>query len=333
MSTSSRASSRPPRAWRRAFTVVELLVAISALTLIVVVLYQIFDQTQKAMRSNSAQVDVSEGGRAAMELIARDLEQMTATSVPGTLDFYVGLPGVPMLQPMIPATTFRTNFLEELFFVSEFNKKLTGIGYRVMPYTNSVGRAFPGTVGMLYRFQYATNEYAVNASSNLLLRTFLTNANLGHPDLFQRVTDGIVHFRVTAYDAWGLPMNEPTALPGRSGLHYATLATNVVMVNATNAVPLTNSITANFVPLGLFKSTGPHGANGNLTFCFFTNVVPPCVEVELGVLEPQVVDRWKSMPNATMASNYLAKQSGKVTLFQQRIPVRTAAPIVPVIIK
>ncbi|PYJ61884.1 MAG: hypothetical protein DME24_05315, partial [Verrucomicrobia bacterium] len=40
----------------RAFTIVELLVAISVLTLIVLVLYGLFDQVQRALRGNVAQV-------------------------------------------------------------------------------------------------------------------------------------------------------------------------------------------------------------------------------------------------------------------------------------
>jgi len=44
---------------RRAFTIIELLVSISILTLIVLVLYGLFDQVQRALRSNVAQVDAS----------------------------------------------------------------------------------------------------------------------------------------------------------------------------------------------------------------------------------------------------------------------------------
>ena len=62
-------------AHRRAFTIVELLVAISILTLIVFVLYGLFDQVQKALRSNVAQIDVHEGGRAGMELMSRVLRR------------------------------------------------------------------------------------------------------------------------------------------------------------------------------------------------------------------------------------------------------------------
>jgi len=308
---------------RHAFTVVELMVAISVMTLIVVVLYRIFDQTQRAMRSNSAQVDVSEGGRAAMELIARDLEQMTVSPVPGSLDFFVGLLGPPSVQPLIPTNTARLNFREELFFTSEFNKQRSAVGYRVVPFTNGVG--------MLYRFVTNVPTSYVDPRDThpqFLFHYFTNYARTNYPGVFQRVTDGVVHFRVSAYDSWGLPMNEPTPTTSRPTLRYATLATNIVMVGD---VALMSSVTTNLLNVGVFKYPG-WASIPDLTAYFFTNVVPAYLEVELGILEPQVVDRWKSMPNAQMAANYLARQAGKVTLFQQRIPVRTAVPLVPVLI-
>ena len=45
------------------FTVTELMVAVSLMSLIVFALYAMFNQTQKAMRANEAQVDSTERGR------------------------------------------------------------------------------------------------------------------------------------------------------------------------------------------------------------------------------------------------------------------------------
>ena len=61
---------------RRAFTILELLVAVSVMTLVIYVLYALFNQTQLALRKNASQVDGKEGGRAAMEMIVRELSQM-----------------------------------------------------------------------------------------------------------------------------------------------------------------------------------------------------------------------------------------------------------------
>ena len=71
---------------RRAFTILELLVAVSVMTLVIYVLYALFNQTQMALRKNAAQVDVNEGGRAAMEMIVRELSQMEVSGYPAITD-------------------------------------------------------------------------------------------------------------------------------------------------------------------------------------------------------------------------------------------------------
>ena len=43
----------------RAFTILELLVAVSVMTLVIYVLYALFNQTQMALRKNASQVDLS----------------------------------------------------------------------------------------------------------------------------------------------------------------------------------------------------------------------------------------------------------------------------------
>ena len=70
---------------RRAFTILELLVAVSVMTLVIYVLYALFNQTQMALRKNASQVDVNEGGRAAMEMIVRELSQMEISGYPAII--------------------------------------------------------------------------------------------------------------------------------------------------------------------------------------------------------------------------------------------------------
>jgi len=265
----------------RAFTVVELLVAVSIMTLIVVVLYGMFDQTQRALRGNSAQTDVTEGGRAGMGLIARELELMGASRVTGCTNFWVEVTSPPWKLQLVSSNAFRTNVLQEVFFISQFNKSWSGIGFKILA-TNGVGS--------LYRFGVTVPISRFNPS--VLSSNWTVLANTNYPDFFQRVTDGIVHFRVTAFDGGG----------------YLYSYTNIY--NNTN-------ITVQNAPFnGL-----PTGEN---RYVFRRDAVPAAVEVELGVLEPQVFERFKSFPNPIMASNYLARQAGAVHLFQKRIPVRTA---------
>src|SRR5207247_7715196 len=94
---------------RRAFTIVELLVAISILTLIVLVLYGLFDQVQKALRSNVAQVDVHEGGRAFMELASREMEQMKSGNVLTNVTLFARYTATHYRLPLLSAGEQRVN--------------------------------------------------------------------------------------------------------------------------------------------------------------------------------------------------------------------------------
>lgn len=64
------------RAAARAVTVLELLVAISLLSFIILALYQMFDRTQAQMRRAVRETDKFESGRSTMDMIRRDLTQL-----------------------------------------------------------------------------------------------------------------------------------------------------------------------------------------------------------------------------------------------------------------
>ena len=53
------------------------MVVVALLALIVMALMAVFNSTQTAFRAGVTQTDVLEGGRAAMDLIAADLRQMS----------------------------------------------------------------------------------------------------------------------------------------------------------------------------------------------------------------------------------------------------------------
>ena len=67
---------------KNAFSLVELLVAVALMTVIIGGLYSMFNETQRALRTNLSQVDVLESGRSAIELIVQDIQQAEA---PGPL--------------------------------------------------------------------------------------------------------------------------------------------------------------------------------------------------------------------------------------------------------
>jgi len=264
--------------FRQAFTVVELLVAVSVMTLIVLVLYGVFDQVQKALRGNAVQVDVFEGGRSAAEMMTRELEQIRASGIGGGTNFLVRLVSNPTRQELMDQFSYRTNVLQEMYFLSRFNKDWSLTGYKV--FTNSYG------VGTLYRFWTSTN--ASVWTSNNLSATYLNYCSPKYSNYCQRVTDGVVHFRVRAF--------------GTNGFATTWL---------TDHLP---------PEISAWNDRG----TGETEYIFRSNALPSYLEIEMGILEPQILEKYRAMVNPTVASNYLARQTGKVHLFQQRIPIRTA---------
>ena len=94
---------------------------------------------------------------------------------------------------------------------------------------------------------------------------------------FNRVADGIVHFRCLAYD------------------------TNGVLFTTNNII------------------------DGG--FSFTNNAVPAYVDLELGILEPRVIEQARSIPNPAALQAFLGNinQASKVHLFRQHISIRTAS--------
>jgi len=53
--------------------------------------------------------------------------------------------------------------------------------------------------------------------------------------------------------------------------------------------------------------------------------LPGYIELELGVLEPTTLKQFQAFKDSpAVAAAFLKKQAGKVQLFRQRIPIRTA---------
>jgi len=153
----------------RAFTIIELLVAISILTLIVIVLYGLFDQVQRALRGNVAQIDVHEGGRAGMELASREMEQMQAGNLLTNVNFFTRFTAAPSKQALLNAGEFRENALEEVFFLSLLNKQWIGTGYRVLAVNSSVSRR---TLPKLASARSAASDSAITLQTSEAPRFF-----------------------------------------------------------------------------------------------------------------------------------------------------------------
>jgi type II secretory pathway pseudopilin PulG len=306
-----------------AFSLVEILVVITLLSLIVLALMAVFNSTQTAFRASVTQTDVLEGGRATMDRMTADLRQMAPSSGHSNIlvNFYPGFyycdsnnpvnfyanTNLYYTQPLLQSltgsnpSTNRTNVLENFFVLSRGNLNGSptwfGTGYAV----NSMAT---NSINPLYRFYMTTN---VEASPNpaALFNSFMssvatinfTNAGWSH------LLDGVVGLTVRAYDTNGVWMTNGYTFG------YANTAHNVL-----------------FLPPAL----------GEVGCYMFSNTLPASVEIELGVLEDRALQRAESLGVAGLPPSpsaqtqiqwqYLQKQAGKVHVFRQRVTIPNVDP-------
>jgi prepilin-type N-terminal cleavage/methylation domain-containing protein len=312
-----------------AFTLVEMLVTMALLSLIVLALMTVFNSTQNAFRASLTQTDILESGRNAMDLIAGDLAQMTPSygnftngfgpsigneKLNAPVNFYANLNYYPsafnyesLVQSLPGTSTLRTNVLENFFILSRQNvngsPSWVGTGYVVDPASSPTNA--------LYRFTMTTS--VINGDP---LALFLTFSNAVNGETFSRLNnpfanttnwshlmDGVVDLEVRPYDPNGFWM------------------TNTV--DLYNGRFITNQNTS--FPLSLYLPADLRMIN----FSMYSNTVPASVEVELGVLEDNTLQRAESLPNVAPVyaqTAYLSNHVGQVHLFRQRVWVRNVDP-------
>jgi hypothetical protein len=278
------------------------MVAVSLMSFIVLGLLIMFGQVQKAFRASLTQTDILEAGRIQMDMMVRELSQVSASGRGFTTNLFAELSPVftvPLLQGL-PGTTKggpgtqdqRTNLIQKLFFLSQYNQDWIGIGYQVIPdYANS-------GVGTLYRFSANYNRSsATNLSGEFL------NAPLSR---LTRISDGVVHLRLRAFATNGYP------------IVWDGVRTNgVFRTNAfdTGTLRVRNTVARNKLP----------AVPDLVDFYFMSNALPAYLELEVGILEQHILERFKAIGsvNSVAQQRYLSNHVGQVHIFRQRIPVRT----------
>jgi len=278
------------------FTLIEIMVVIVLLSVIILGLMAMFEQVQKAFRAGMAQTDQMEGARMVNDQLQRDLEQITPSYQTNTVNFLSAIPNnySPMLQAL-PATTFaRTNFFDDLYFVSRMNQTWSGVGYFVR--TNPGVGAFADAVGTLYRYQTNIPVEMFSTLPQAWYPSFLaaTNAFVGASPI-SKILDGVVEFHIRCYDTNGVFLNQ------NSAINYPS--------NSVDILSWENS-----------------DSNEVRLYAFSNNIVPAYVEVELGVLEQATLKTYNSIPNSIARSNFLSAHAGNVQVFRQRIPIRNVDP-------
>ena len=186
---------------RGAFSLIEMMVAVTLLLIIIAALLAVFYQTQRAFRLSATQVDVLEGGRAAMELLTAELPEITPSGRNGQINLYAETAFPFLVQPRQFPAAPRVNVIQDIFFLRQHNDDWIGTGYFVStwPLTNS-----SDPIGTLYRFEETVNS--ANISQMPQLFTDFTNAVAQFPPPStnsHRVMDRVMNFKLTASDARG----------------------------------------------------------------------------------------------------------------------------------
>ena len=299
-------ASRAPELMRRehralaAFSLVEVLVAVSLMSLIVIALMTVFSSTQRAFRASVTQTDVLEGGRAAVELIAQDLRQTTPSG--GTnngpvnffsLDnFYLPAPVYsPLIQTLPGSSAQRTNLLNYFFLLSRQNTKWNGVGF-------VVNAANTSPLYPLYRFSEETNT---SVSPRVLFDHFMYAINNSQWTNLSHLVDGVVQLSVRASDPRGGQLTNTYQF--QSGRWFTN----------KNILFYPPAVTA-----GVQRETG---------YYFYSNTVPASVELQIGLLEDRSLQRAQSLPyNSAAQLNYLKQQAGHVHLFRQQVTIPNLDP-------
>jgi prepilin-type N-terminal cleavage/methylation domain-containing protein len=271
----------------RAFSLIEVLVVVSLLSLIVLALMAVFSSTQRAFRSAVTQTEVMEGSRATMDLMVTDLRGLTPSD--GVSNGPVNLVVLanytyysPLVQTLPGSSASRTNLLNYFFVLGRNNTTWTGTGYIVN--TASTSPLYP-----LYRFYAETN---ITCSPAVLSGLFFTEIQNAQWTNMSHLVDGVVQLNVRPYDVNGTWINNSVS-------------------------SYTNVLNTYFYP----------AAYGETQVYMVSNAVPASVELELGVLEDRPLAHAESLPlNSTAQLNYLAQQAGAVHLVRQRVTIPNVDP-------
>jgi type II secretory pathway pseudopilin PulG len=313
-------ASAAKRRKRRApgFSLIEIMVTVGLMSFIILGLLTMFSQTQRAFRTSMTLTDVLENGRATSDMLVREIEQMTPSQLPYitngagvtySINFRVWISAPdwnkPLFQALPGSGAPRVNIVQNFFFLTKQNQDWTGIGYAVLPpyagagigtlyrFSNTKGLRGPSVASLSVNFQTALNNALLNAKAGL------APTNYGGFSI-NRIADGIVHLRVLAFATNGF-----------------LITTNGGFLSA----PLPAGQYVRAVNIGGVPDTW---WPSEVDYSFSSNAVPASVELELGMLEPQVYERYRSLAAApTIAQlQFLSNHTAQVHLFRQRIPIR-----------
>jgi hypothetical protein len=320
-----------------AFTVTELMVAVSLMSVVIYALYSVFNQTQRALRANESQVDTTERGRGILELIARDMELVRVGNLQEVTNFYARpAPRTRIVQTdtdPASAVNQRTNFMDTVYYLTQKDRRWLGVGYALYlrnPTNEFQLRPTEWAVGSLYRFEtIATTNYGA-PTTNLFREFFALAPDVTRPTNiyttnFNHIADGVVHFKVTPYDTQGHVMAHNTT--NRDPRYIIYRASQGGARDNQTSTPGSNANNAT----AILQAVEERDTNAGSIVSYRSNAAPAYIEIELGVLDPETLKTFELFhrdegATAAGARRYVEKRVGKVQIFRKRIPLRTVSP-------
>ena len=288
-----------------AFTLVELLIAITILTLVVVLLASLLSGVSRAWISSEQQVETFQDGRAILEMISRELSQ---ACISPTLQF--------VQNPTLSGATQRANS-SSLFWqaglTSTDKGNLCEIGYFLTEdtaqHTFQLKRFFvPPTDTANYQiFANPPNDSAALWATNFVAT----------PSLNTVVSDGVVSFWIRCLDTNGDPIPWVAAAP-----------------------PLQFNSAAHFQPAVPAPAPSPNFKYTNSSSTVQAHLLPAAVELTIVTIDSKTMQRSRAsipnlpvlagpqdVPNATTAFNQslIANKVQTARTFSIRVGMKNAA--------
>ena len=274
---------------QRAFSLVEILTALTITSVIVVALVSMFNTSTKALLAANRQTDIWEAARSSFGLIESDVAEVTLGGATNRANLFANGNATSIIAHDIIGNV--TNRLQEIYVLSREGGIWGATVYRVVREDVNDG------IGTLYRFQTNYAAYSQSFTSAQLpidapLNDFAHPLRAVHdpmidPSLnqFKKMVEGVIHLRLV-----------PFAADGRAFTNSNTLAT----------MPEDHRV---------FDDS----------FVFWNQSLPAFVDLELFVLEPDRIEEFRAQAGVIARQNYLNRHLGNIQIFRTRIPVRRDA--------
>lgn len=237
------------KALRRAFTLIELMVAMAVLAVLVVMLLGLVDSASKLWRANESRVDAYRETRAALNIIRRDMDKALA----GTNTNFFRANDLAYVY--LADAEKDTNYAGALFFLTALpanaqqpnanNSGICQVGYFLGYGKTTMSPDNAGGASMnLYRYFLSSDATFAKLTNNAQTGYFNMGLTPTDPNV-ELLAKNVVGFRVKTLTADGLPYVQTPAAPLPSVIQIEITAVNqeVAKKLTSSEMWLTNSST------------------------------------------------------------------------------------------